>query len=394
MSTMKNDQIDADLPSEQRFIHIVERATGSMFRIGNRFTILQNGDEIFASMLQAVREATNHIELLTYVFWRSSIASEFADALCERARAGIAVRILVDAAGGAKIGARTVWQLERAGVRVEWFRPGRFKYLRQLNHRTHRKILIVDGTIGFTGGVGIADEWRGTAQDKHHWRETHCRITGPACIDMHSGFAESWLEATGEKLEPPSPTEYSANIAVHTTISTSGGARPTAMEKLYTAVMNAANQRLWITSAYFVPSESYVKALVKAAARGVDVRILTNGSLSNHRFTLLAGRATYSHLLENGVKIYEYQKTVIHAKVMTADSSYATIGSTNLDDRSLVLNDELNVSVIDSKIVGALDLKFLKDVKDAKYIRSTHWYQRGWVNRFAEAASSIFRGQL
>jgi cardiolipin synthase len=394
MITMKNNQIDAESSLQHDFARAIERATGSAFREGNKFTILQNGDEIFPSMLRAVRQAKVSIEFLTYVFWRSSVASEFADALCERARAGIAVRLLVDAAGGAKIGARTVWQLERAGVRVEWFRPGRFKYIRQLNHRTHRKILLVDGSIGFTGGVGIADEWKGSAQDKRHWRETHCRIDGPACIDMHNGFAESWLETTGEKLIPPMPAEHKNNIAVHTTISTSGGERPTSMEKLFTAIMTTARHRLWITTAYFVPSEEYVKVLVKAAKRGVDVRILTNGNLSNHRLALLAGRATYSHLLENGVKIYEYQKTVLHTKVMTADSSYATIGSTNLDDRSLVLNDELNVSVTDSELVGALDLKFLQDVKDAKYIRSTHWYQRGWINRFAEASSSVFRGQL
>ncbi|HUD11519.1 MAG TPA: phospholipase D-like domain-containing protein [Candidatus Saccharimonadia bacterium] len=394
MNTMKNNQIDAETSDQERIVRAVERATGSKFRAGNQCTVLQNGDEIFPAMLQAIRGAKVSVEFLTYVFWRGSVASEFADALSERARAGVDVRLLLDAAGGATIGARTVWLLERAGVRVEWFRPGRFKYIRQLNHRTHRKILIVDGSVAFTGGVGIADEWRGSAQDKKHWRETHCRIVGPAVIDMHRGFADSWLETTGVRLEIPEPAAHKSDISVHTTISTSGDAGPTDMERLFMAVIKGARHRLWITTAYFVPSEYYVCALVAAAGKGVDVRILTNGNLSNHKLALLAGRASYSRLLDAGVKIYEYQKTVLHAKVMTADRCYATIGSTNLDDRSLVLNDELNVSVTDTGVVGALDLKFLKDLKESKHIRSTHWYQRGWVNQLAERGSSVFRGQL
>jgi cardiolipin synthase len=345
-------------------------------------------------MLEAIQGATSSIEFLTYVFWRSSIATQFAECLCERARAGVSVRILLDAAGGAKIGARTVWQLERAGVKVAWFRPGHIRYLLQLNHRTHRKILLVDGQVGFTGGVGIADEWQGGAQDKHHWRETHCRVQGPAALDLHVGFAESWREATGEHLPQPTPVPHKNDVWLHTTISTAHKQDRTSMERLFSAIIQGARRKLWITTAYFVPNERYVDLLSAAQKRGVDVRIFTNGNLSNHKLALLAGRATYTHLLSAGVKIYEYQKTVLHAKVMTADGIYATIGSTNLDDRSLVLNDELNLSVVDEEVVGLLDLQFLQDLKDAKHIRATRWYERGWINRVAETGSSVFRGQL
>jgi cardiolipin synthase len=381
-------------PDQERYVRAVERATGTKFRSGNRFDILENGDDIFPAMLGAIKRASRSIEFLTYVFWRSDVATDFTTALCERARAGVQVRLLLDAAGGATIGARTVWQLERAGVRVAWFRPGRLNHLRKLNHRSHRKILLVDGNVAFTGGVGIADQWSGRAQDKHHWRETHCRLRGPACIDMLKGFADSWFESTGEHLPAPSPGPYDDGINIHTTISTAGGKRPTSMESLFAAVIKTSQRRLWITTAYFVPSGAYIDALVKAARRGVDVRVLTNGPLTNHKLTRLAGQSTYTHLLDGGVKLYEYQKTVLHAKVMTADSSFGTIGSTNLDGRSLVLNDELNVSVTDPGVVGELDLAFLKDLRDAKHIRRTHWYQRGLVNRVAERTIGVFRGQL
>lgn len=377
-----------------RFTELVEDLSLGDFRESNQLTLLKNGDEIFPAMLEAIRGATESIEFLTYVFWRSKIATEFTDALSERAKAGITVRLLVDAAGGATISSRTVWKLERSSVHVAWFRPGSLRHIRRLNHRTHRKILLIDGHIGFTGGVGIADEWTGDTQDKNHWRETHCRIVGPACVDMHRGFAENWLEATKEKLEPIQEIPTSGTVAIHTTISASGGPRPTAVERLFMAIIVGARKKLWITSAYFVPSQTYVTALARAAKRGVDVRILTNGQLSNHRLTRLAGRSTYAKLLQAGVKIYEYQKTVLHAKIVTADGAYATLGSANLDERSLVLNDELNVSVTDPGVVSELDMQFLEDINNSVHIRRTHWQQRGLVDRVAEAGSSVFKKQL
>ncbi len=375
---------------------LVEHATGSPFRPGNRLTLLQNGDQIFAAMLEAIKGAQSSINFLTYVFWRSSIANQFADALCERAKAGVQVRLLVDAVGAATMSSRLVWRLERAGVQVGWFRPGHLPSLRKFNNRTHRKILLVDDRIGFTGGVGIADVWLGNAQDGRHWRETHCAILGPACLDLHAGFAENWREATGRPLPPPQPSGPIAGptIDIHTTVSTAGTSQPTAIQRLLFAVFGAAQTRLWITTAYFVPNQAVIQALARASRRGVDVRILTNGAQTDHWLTVLAGRASYAELMASGVKLYEYQKTMLHAKILTADHAWATIGSTNLDARSLIHNDELNVSVVDPAIVDQLDHQFEVDLQSAHRILPAEWHERSRLARLAESSSIVIRHQL
>jgi cardiolipin synthase len=371
----------------------VEAATGSIHRPGNSLVLLQNGSEIFPAMLEAIRGAKHTVEFLSYVFWRSHIASEFAEALKERAQAGVTVRLLVDAVGGATISARTIWELEKAGVQVGWFRPGNWKYLKRFNSRTHRKLLIADGRIGFTGGIGIADEWTGFGVPKKEWRETHCRIEGPAVADMHAGFSDSWYESVSERLRPVEPAPKAGTIEVHTTISTAG-IRPTQAELLVDAVFSSAVKRLWITTAYFVPSPDIVSLLCAAAVRKVDVRILTNGPKTNHRVTRAAGRATYQDLLDAGVRIYEYQPTIHHSKIMTADNTWATLGSTNLDPRSLVIDDELNVSFSNNKLVDQLDNQFLADLELSEEITQEAWARRGRFDRMAEAAASLFAPQL
>jgi cardiolipin synthase len=368
--------------------------TAASFRPGNRFELLQNGDEIFPAMLQAIAEAKHSINFLTYVFWRGRTANQFAAALIKRAHAGVTVRLLIDTFGGATMDTRTIWQMERAGIRIAWFRPGHnLLHLRRLNNRTHRKILITDGQVGFTGGVGIADIWNGHAQDPDHWRETHCRINGPAVADLHAGFAENWFETTGENLPAPTP-HRAGDIAVQTIVSTAGSTRPTAAEILVAEIFAAAAHRLWITTGYFVPSDPVIAGLLAAAARGVDVRVLTAGRHTDHRITLWAGRATYARLLAGGVKIYEYDRTMHHAKIISVDQSYATLGSINLDARSLILNDELNVAVTDSAIISALDLQFLEDLKSANHIRPSRWTRRGRLARLVDHGSSVFRHQL
>ena len=370
-----------------------ESFSAGEFRDGNQLTVLQNGEEIFPAMLEAIRNAQTSVEFVTYVYWHSKIATQFADALCERARAGVAVRLLIDAIGGAIMSTRTVGALEQAGVKIAWFRPLRFGHLRRANNRTHRKILIVDSNLGFTGGVGIADEWDGDGSGPGNWRETHCRIVGPACLDMVLGFHENWLEATGEQLPLPKLPDPAGSIAILTTLS-SNGPRPTPMERLFEGAIAAAATRLWITTAYFVPSPELVKALAAAAARGVDVRILTNGSRTNHKFTLHAGRARYDDLIAGGVKMFEYQRTVIHVKVITVDGHWATTGSTNLDYRSLVLNDEMNISVVDQDIIATLDEHFSHDLKDSKEISLASRQHLSWFQRVLEASSSAFSKQL
>jgi cardiolipin synthase len=370
-----------------------ETATGQTFRAGNSLTLLLNGEEIFPAMLEAIRSAEHSIEMLTFVYWHSKVASAFAEALIERAKAGVEVRLLIDALGGATMSTRMVGQLNKAGVKMAWFRPFKMPYLRRFNHRTHRKILVVDGRIGFTGGVGIADQWDGGANKPGEWRETHCRIDGPACVDLWKGFADNWTEASGETLPVPEVAPAAGKTAILTTISTDGP-RPTPMETLFDAAIAGASERLWLTTAYFVPNPRLVKTLGEAVVRGVDVRVLTNGKLSNHQFTLHAGRATYGALIEAGVKVYEYQRTLLHVKVLTVDRHWATIGSTNFDNRSLVLNDELNISVVDPDIVARLDRQFLEDLKVSRHIRSVVWHGRSWRQRLLEYTSRAIGGQL
>jgi cardiolipin synthase len=288
---------------------------------------------------------------------------------------------------------RTVGQLEQAGVHVAWFRPMRFGSLRRANQRNHRKILIVDSTIGFTGGVGIADQWNGNADGPGQWRETHCCIEGPACADLAAGFASNWAEAAHERLPQLDPAPAAGSTAIMTTLS-SAGARPTPMEQLFETAINASEKRLWITSAYFIPSPVQVQAMCAAAARGVDVRVLTNGLLTNHKITLFAGRSTYAQLIEGGVKIYEYQRTVLHCKLITLDKQWVTIGSANLDYRSLLINEELNISVVDEALVAKLDLQFLLDLKHARHFGTAAWHRRRWPQRLLEASSSAFSKQL
>jgi cardiolipin synthase len=376
------------------FYELTESVTGTPFRTGNELTLLQNGDEIFPAMLKAIRGAKSTIEFATYVYWHSEIATEFANALCERARAGVEVRLLVDAVGAAIMNTRTVWQLERAGVKLAWFRPVRWPYLHKLNNRTHRKVLLVDREVGFTGGVGIADQWTGSADNPKHFRETHCQIIGPACADLLTAFAQNWLEAAHESLETiADPTEEPGGVALHTTISTAGP-RPTVVEKLLGTVIAASNRRLWVTTAYFVPTNVFTAALVAAAHRGSDVRILTNGPLTNHRVTRWAGHGSYAHLLAAGVKIYEYQGTVLHSKVITADQSWATLGSTNLDARSLILNDELNIEIVEPALVDRLDRQFLADLERSLQITSELWRTRRLASRLVVAGAGLFRHQL
>lgn len=374
---------------------VTEAATGQPYRGGNRLVILQNGDEIFPAMIEAVQSARQSIEFCTYVYWKSRIASQFADALIERAQAGVAVRLLIDAVGGAIMDTRTLWRLERAGVKVAWFRPFRWPYLHKFNNRTHRKILIIDGQIGFTGGVGIAAEWTGHAQTRRHWRETHCQIEGPACLDLYAGFTENWREAAREELPSLSHTpEDAGHMAVQTTISTAGHRSATQIDMLFAAVFQQVQHQLHITTAYFVPSDEICELLEAAAGRGVKVRVLTNGPLTNHKITRLAGRASYDRLLDAGIEIYEYNSTVLHTKCITADGHWATVGSANLDGRSLVHNDELNIAFGETHVTKQLDVAFADDLNRSTRITTSTWSSRGWANKLAEQSTFLVRNQL
>ena len=382
--------------TEPAFERLLEALTGAGVTAGNSVTVLRNGCRIFPSMLDAIRGAQQTIDFATYVYWTGSIAEEFVVALEERARAGVEVDVLLDAVGAAKMERALVRRLEDAGVVVAWFRPPRWYSTHKLDNRTHRKILVVDGAIGFTGGVGIAEEWTGDCEDEDHWRDTHLRVEGPAVLGLYGGFLENWVEATRTVLSgphlPPLPQEP-GGVRAHVTRSsaTSGS---TEAEELFFLAIAAARERLWLTSAYFAPRSAFVDALVAAAQRGVDVRLLVNGSSTDKDVVRQAGRRSYTALLEGGVRLFEYERTMLHAKIMTVDRSWATVGSTNMDNRSLAINDELNISVFDPDVVAELDGQFEVDTGDSRELDLRRWRQRSVLARAKELVSGAVRQEL
>jgi cardiolipin synthase A/B len=378
---------------------VLTTLTAAPVREGCEVTVLHNGDEIFPAMLAALESAERTVELATYVWWRGAIARRFAHTLAARARAGVEVRVLLDAVGATRIDRDLVDLLTTAGVEVAWFRPPRWYTLHKLDHRSHRRILVVDDRVGFTGGVGIADEWTGDAQDPGHWRETHVRITGPAVRDLTAAFVESWAEATRTVLVRETagdgPDDASADGDARVQVVRSAAAHgPVHAELLHWAAVRAARRRVWFTTAYFAPRPSFVTALCDAARSGVDVRLVVNGPHCDAETVRMAGRAAYAELLSAGVRIFEYQRTMLHAKVCTVDGLWASVGSANLDVRSFSLNDELNCTLVDPTAVATLDAHAEVDQGDADEITEERWAARSWTLRARERAAALVRQEL
>lgn len=388
-------------PASPNFLQAIEAITGAPYSQNNRIELLINGDQIFPAMLQAIREAKKTVNLVTFVYWKGTIAPQVADAICERARAGVRCNILLDAIGAAKIDRELIEKMRECGARVVWFRPPRWYNLSKLDNRTHRKLLVVDGVIGFTGGVGIAEEWTGNAEDPLHWRDTHVRVVGPAVRGLQGAFCENWLEATGEVLagkdylpgDEDWPKFEGAGVKAQVTRS-SAGKGDTSVETLFFLALAAARSRIWLTTAYFVPSSGFVQTLISTAKRGVDVRIVVPGPHTNKEVVRQAGRANYEVLLKAGIKIYEYQPTMLHAKTMVVDGIWATIGSTNFDNRSFKLNDETNISVQDRDLAQRLEDQFELDIAVSKEYTTRRWERRSIWPRLKEGFSSIFRREL
>jgi cardiolipin synthase len=388
---------DPPAPGTPDFARMVEALTVAPLRQGNRVDVLRNGAEIFPAMLAAIRSASETINFATYVYWTGSIAPQFAEALADRAEAGVEVNVLLDAVGAARMDRTLVELLQRAGAKVAWFRPAHWYTLHKLNNRTHRKILVVDGRVGFTGGVGIAEEWTGNCEDPAHWRDTHVRVEGPAVRDLLGGFLDNWAEATQCILSGPKhlPDLRGSDDGIQVQVTRSTAEKgSTDAEHLFYAAIACARERVWLTTAYFAPRRAFVEALCAAVGRGVDVRVLTNGPHIDKQVVRQAGRRTYERLLESGVRVLEYQRTMLHAKVMIVDSGWATIGSVNFDNRSFSLNDELNLSLRDPAVVAELEKHFLADLDEARELDLAGWRARGLLARGREVGSALIRREL
>jgi cardiolipin synthase len=379
------------------FLRAAEAITSTPIAPGNRAEILINGDEIFPAFVETIASAKQSVNLLSYVYWHGEIARAIADAVCERAQAGIEVNILFDAVGSAKMGRELTGQMRDAGAHLAIFRPPRPYAIRRLNNRTHRKLCIVDGRVGLIGGVGIADEWTGNAEDPDHWRDTHVRVRGPVVRGLQGAFAENWLEATGDVLVGPhylpdlEPIEGGCKMQL---VRSSAGVGDTNMEALYFLAIACAREHLHLTAAYFAPRPAFIEALCDAAERGVDVRVLVPGEHIDKGFVRKAGRGSYEQLLACGVRIWEFCPTMLHAKTLTIDGRWTSIGSVNFDNRSFQLQDEATLCVSSESFTGTLDDQFQRDLARSQEIELERWRDRSLRAKANERVLKIARREI
>jgi cardiolipin synthase len=359
---------------------------------GNQYTVLTNGDQIFPAMLAAVNSARRRISFETYIFNKGSVGEQFTQAFEAAARRGVQVNLVVDAMGSNKIPKEWQDRLKAAGVKVGEFGQPKWYALEELNYRTHRKILVVDGRIGFTGGVGLDDQWLGHAQDKDHWRDTMVRIEGPVVRLMEGAFNENFIETMGPVTPVVDPPEQvpagPLDSAMVLRSSPSGGSND--LKRLYLLAIAAARRTLDICSPYFVTDESSEWALREARQRGVRVRILVEGDLTDAKPVKYASRQAYQRLMDSGIEIYEYQPTMMHTKTMVVDSAWSMFGSANFDNRSLELNDEMNVAVSDKVLAARLLQDFEQDLRVAHRLDPDQWRQRSALEKSREYFWSYF----
>ncbi len=363
---------------------------------GNRIETLRNGDEIFPPMLAAIRSAQHNIDFETYVYWSGQIGLDFANAIAERARAGVKAHVLIDWVGSQRMEEVALDTMRKAGARVELYHPLRWYTVARMNNRTHRKLLIVDGRVAFTGGVGIAEEWTGNAQDPQHWRDTHFRVEGPVVADMQAVFLDNWMKVTGEVSHggdyfPPLASAGGSDAQMFAS-SPSGGSE--SMELMYLLAIVAAKRSIILEAAYFIPDDLTSEALIEARRRGVDIRVIVPGEHNDAKVTRYASRSTWGPLLESGVRIFEYQPTMFHCKVMVVDGLFTSVGSTNFDDRSFRLNDEASLNAFDPDIAAEQAKIFEEDLAKSREYTLADWTARSWWQRLGEWASSMVEAQL
>ena len=364
---------------------------------GNAAEVLVNGDRIFPAMLKDIRSAKTTISFETYIYWDGTIGDEFAEALADRARNGVKVHVLLDWVGSTRLDKAALDKMKDAGVEIERYHEPHWSHLPRLNNRTHRKILVVDGKVGYTGGVGIADKWRGDAQDAEHWRDTHFRVRGPVVAQMQSVFNDNWTKATGRVLHgkvyfPPGEPMPGGMPAQMFSSSPSGGAE--SMHLMYLLAITAAKASIELSNSYFVPDELTIRALVEAARRGVRVRIIVPGPIIDSDVVRAASRADWEPLLEAGIQIAEYQPTMFHCKVLVVDGWFISVGSTNFDNRSFRINDEANLNLLDEKFAAEQVRVFEHDLSRSKVVTLAAWRDRPWKERATEWFGQLLKSQL
>jgi cardiolipin synthase len=364
----------------------LEVVIGTPFTEGNQVDVLRNGDQIFPAMLEAIRGAQATVDLMTFVYWQGDIARDFAAAMSERAQAGVRVRLLIDALGGRLIEQELVEQMDRAGVAVEWFRKPLLKSPFKSNHRLHRKVCVVDGRIGFTGGVGIAAEWTGDARDENEWRDTHLRVQGPAVDGLQSAFIQDWAE-TGRELYdaddefPVQPQEGTSTVQV---VRGSASLGWDDMQSAFHVMLGSARERLRIATAYFAPDDDFLDTLCAAPQRGVDVDLLLPGPHADKRVSQLTSEGAYERLVDCGVRVWTFQPSMMHQKVMTVDGVASVVGSSNFNRRSMDHDEEVVLIALDRDLTATLDANLDDDFARSVEIDLTRWRNRSTAQRAME----------
>jgi cardiolipin synthase len=395
MSTAATPPQEAD-EARRQLRRTLECLIGIHFTEGNLTTVLRNGDEIFPAMLEAIRGAERTVDLMTYVYWKGKPARDFAEALSDRARAGVRVRLLIDAVGGFLIEDGLVDAMEDAGVDVQWFRKPWIKSPFKQNHRCHRKVCVVDESIGFTGGVGIAEEWCGDARDETEWRDTHIRVVGPAVDGLAAAFAQDWAE-TGRALYDERdrfPEQEQIGDAVIQVVRGSASIGWDDIHTVWYVLMRSARDRIQLQSAYFSPDAALREALCDAAKRGVAVDVLLPGPHADKRVAQLASESVYAQLVECGVRVWNFQPSMLHTKVMVVDGTAALVGSSNVNRRSLDHDEEVAMVVLDQVTVGTLERQFREDLERSRSIDLSRWENRSTGQKVLEAAVTPIRRWL
>jgi cardiolipin synthase len=383
-------EITSMLPS------IVSITQGAL-ETGNSAEVLQNGDQFFPRLMADIAAAKHSVHFESYIWWKGKICDDLAKLLATKARQGVEVRLLVDASGGSRMTDENEELMEKAGVELRYFHPPRFSNLGRMNNRDHRKIMVIDGTIGYIGGFGIADEWTGNGQDRDHWRDTGLRMTGPVVGHLQGAFSENWIEETGEV--PAGPRYFpklqpTGNLTAHVAYTSPAGTA-TSVQLLHYLAIASAKRRIVIQNPYLLPDEATLDHLQEAVKRGVDVRIMVPSvDVNDSPIVQHASHHRYGPLLRRGVKLWEFNRTLLHQKTIVVDGIWSGIGSTNFDARSFELNDEITVGVLDTGTAAALERAFQDDLRDAKQQSLEQWHDRTVWHKVVDGLAYMLHEQL
>jgi len=383
--------IDSD-----EFLATIAGATGVPGLRGNSIEVLNNGDEFYPVMLREIAGARESITIEAYIYWAGEIGRKFADALAAKARQGIPVKILLDAVGSATIGSEILETLEKGGCQLAWYNRIHWYTIGQFNHRTHRKSLIIDGRVGFTGGAGIADVWLGHAQSPEQWRDTQVRIAGPAVTPLQTGFAQNWSQTTGELLSgvtyyPEHTCEGDFKVQ---TVMSSPESGVSSVRLMHYLPIVCARRSIYISNPYFIPDQAAIDTLVEAKRRGVDVRIMISGKHNDNWLARKNSTRLYGQLLEAGVTVLEYNRTMLHQKTLVVDGQWVSIGTTNFDNRSFAHNEETSVCFKDAELAAFMEETFRRDMRACDRVELEAWRRRGLVTKSLEAVASLLEAQV